>query len=452
MHISEITSFGMARSIYAKFEISGLLNYSIVISHSYPQTNLSIPIIPRTIKRIITCQGSIQLTTALTVLFHREQAQSNVAITYENYLVIYGLYAPNKQDHKFAAFIEKMARSVCDWVSIVYLAPEKFDAIAQQLNTTSPKKIFETVYSWVGIDQADELYLCRNWQFTNQLFLNAYASAYKICYGDGIGIYFSENSSVVRLPSIVESLPALRHSPLQWSYCKARTAWHRIRERLQLKTVLSSIEFDIGYFLLPNIFGEVPPMSIEVLQRDRLLQVLQSFTPLLDAERVREFRAAIADAPISILLTSNLSEAERLSCQDELNAYREFLQSQGINSNSILVIKPHPRDDLQKIHELRSTLSGLYSQVIILDSLELFFLPFEVFFLSAFSNVQSNSKIRIFAVSSACLSLKLLFDVESVTGFGSEITSQYFSSEYVEARLEHEQILVEALAQLEQIQ
>lgn len=386
---------------------------------------------------------------ALSALLHREQAQSSRSVIYQNYLVIYGLYAPNQQDHEFAAFIEKMARSVCDWASIVYLPPEKFDAIAQQLNSTSPRKVFGLVHDWVGIAQADEIYLCRNWQFTNQLFLNAYSTANKICYGDGIGIYFSENSAVVRLPSIAQPLLTLRQNPVNWGYRKARTVWHRIRERLQLKTVLSVIDFDIGYFLLPHIFGEVPPMPFVTLQRDRFLEVMQRFIPLLQAETVEQFQTKLTNAPVSILLTSNLSEAERLSRNDELNAYRAFLQSDEIDPNSILVIKPHPRDDYQKIDELRKSLSDLYSQIIILNDLDLFFLPFEVFFLAVFSKIQSTSKIRVFSVSSACLSLQLLFDIENRIGFGDEITSRFFAPEYLEARLEHEKILIAALAQLE---
>lgn len=44
------------------------------------------------VKRIITCQGSIQLVTALSVLSYRDE-QRGLGYEYENYLVIYDLYS-----------------------------------------------------------------------------------------------------------------------------------------------------------------------------------------------------------------------------------------------------------------------------------------------------------------------------------------------------------------------
>jgi hypothetical protein len=391
--------------------------------------------------RLITCQGSIQLVTALSVMAHRDQ---NASVNYQNYLVIYELYAPDQQHREFAAFIQKMAESVCDWVSIVYLAPETINTISRCLNSTSPQKIYGSIYDLIGIETADEIYLCRNWQFTNLLLLNAYRSAQKICYGDGIGIYFSETSAVSRQP--VSQIKFA--GPIDWFGWKLHGLEQRIRKALNLKTILHPIEFDIGYFVLPEIFGEAPPMPTMLVDRSRLLVVFNQLTPLLDLNYVKHFQALIADSPVSILLTSNLSELRRLSQQHEIFAYREFLVSHRIHPDEILLIKPHPRDDIEKIQALRFSLSNLYREIVILDHFDRFFLPFEILFLQAFSNLLHDIEIRVFAVSSACLSLKLLFNVSSFIGFGSELTATLFNSDYVDARLEHEQILRQALNKL----
>ncbi|MGG6269267.1 polysialyltransferase family glycosyltransferase [Leptolyngbya sp. AN03gr2] len=387
-------------------------------------------------KRIITCQGSIQLIAALSALFYRERSQSD-----ENYLVIYELYAPDQQHHEFAKFIQQMAESVCNWTSIVYLTPEQLHSIGHQLDSTPPHRIYSTVHQWLGLDQTDEIYLCRNWQFTNQLLINAYPIANRICYGDGIGLYFSENSAVVRRPFTPPPTP---DQWVDWTWWKARSLWHRIRERLKLKTKLYSMPFKVGYFVLPDIFGETPPMSIVKLDPAHLLTVFQQFTSFVNEAQVREIQTAISQSPVSILLTSNFSEGDRLSQDNEIQAYREFLTSHELLPNSVLVIKPHPRDDLNKIDRLKDNLSDLYQTIVLLTDPNLFFLPFEVFFLKAFQNCD----VRVFAVSSACLSLKLLFNVPSFIGFGQELTTRYFDPDFITARLEHEETLHHAIEQL----
>ena len=82
------------------------------------------------VKRIVTCQGSIQLVTALSVLNYREQEQINYQ--YENYLVIYDLNSPPGQIDAFAAFIKKMAQLIYDWKTIVYILPEQMQAMASK--------------------------------------------------------------------------------------------------------------------------------------------------------------------------------------------------------------------------------------------------------------------------------------------------------------------------------
>lgn len=394
-------------------------------------------------KRIITCQGSIQLIAALSALFHRGQTATD-----QNYLVIYELYAPDQQHHQFAAFIQQMAESICDWKAIVYLTPQQLDAIGHQLDSTPPNRIYNTVHQWVGLSHTDELYLCRNWQFTNQLISNAYPDARRICYGDGIGLYFSEHSAVVRRPFAPPPTP---DQFFDWTWWKARSLFHRIRERLQLKTKLYSMPFETGYFVLPDILGETPPMPIVKLEPVDLLTRFEQFTPFIDPAQVMKVQTAIAslhgvtdDSPVSILLTSNFSEGDRLSQDQEIKAYREFLIQHEILPSSVLVIKPHPRDNLTKIYQLEENLSDLYAKIIVLTDLNLCFLPFEVFFLKAFQ----NSEIRVFAFSSACLSLKLLFNVPSFIGFGTDLTTRYFEPEFVAARLEHEQTLHDAIARL----
>lgn len=372
------------------------------------------------IRRIITCQGSIQLVTALSVLKYREKQQRN--LNYENYLVIYDLNAPEKQIEEFAAFIQKMASKLLDWQAITYISPEKLKDISNKLTSTRPDKLFQIVHSLVGTELTEEIYLCRNWQFSNQLFINAYPLAEKICYGDSIGIYFSSTSTAFFATTTKEnqehqlSLPALIFNWIRSCKNKVKALIENWKEQLQLKTVLATVEFDRGYFVLPEIMGELPPMPTVTLDKTYILDNFQRLRSLANPDYIARTKEKIAGVPVIILLTSNLSEACRISVDDEIIAYREFLSSQG-REDTVLVIKPHPRDDIKKIERLKHSLADLFNHILVLWEPELFFLPFEVFFLEAFlsDNKILNNSIRVFAVSSACISLKLLFNVPSIS-------------------------------------
>lgn len=391
------------------------------------------------VKRIVTCQGSIQLVTALSVLNYREQ-ERELDYQYENYLVIYDLNSPPGQIDAFAAFIKNMATLVCDWKQIVYITPEQMKVMKSDTRRSNPSDYFGQIYQLIGTNSTDEIYLSRNWQFGNQLLINAYRSAEKICYGDSIGIYFTPDSKAFFLP---QSWPKRLLIKL------GKKTIDRTKSILG-STVLSSINFDRGYFTLPDILGEIPPMPVTVPDKASLLKVFGQLKGLLDPDYISQMKQQIGDAPVSILLNSNFSEAGRMTLQQEIEAYQKFLRGKGISDRSILIIKPHPRDSSQKILALQDALEELYAQVIILSETSLFFMPFEVFFTEAFldESLELTNKVEVFACSSACLSLKLLFNVPSFIGFGSEITNSFFDQDYAPGRIKHEQDLRTALTKI----
>lgn len=404
---------------------------------------------PKILKRVVACPGTIQLATVLSVLSYREK-QQQLGFEYENYLVIYGLSAPEGQMDAFAALIKQMAERIWDWQAIVYIKPEQTNAICSQLISSSPTSIFRMVHELVGTDSADEIYLIRNWDFENELLINTYQSAQKICYGDSIGLYFSSTSRAF-YPVLTEQNNLLRRS-ISLNYLKARikTIISDLKENLKLTTSLKTIEFDIGYFVLPDILGELPPMKFVTLPPSGLLEILQKLRSLVDPDYIINLQKIIADAPVSILLTSNFYEYDRMSLENEITAYRQFLISEGIEHDTVLVIKPHPRDNAVKIQKLKDALADLFANVLILSEPNLFFLPFEVFFLAAFlrPDLTLKNNLRVFAVSTACLSLKLLFKVPCIVGFGDKITPKLFYENYAVGRLEHELQLKTAVQKL----
>lgn len=398
------------------------------------------------LRRIVTCQGGIQLIAAVAALRSHESkhATAGVNYEYEDYLVIYDLYSPAGQLDDFVAVVKKMAAVLDEWRKVVYVTSAQMDDFAVAASSTSPADTFAQVHALVGAATADEIYLCRNWQFGNQLMINAYRDATKICYGDSVGIYFSESYF----------LPAPVDDPKETKSLREKLGGLRISLREKLseakpKTVLKEIDFDIGYFLLPDILGQQPPMSTRRVEKELMLGIFRRLAEALDPDDIRDRYQHIADASNVFLMTSNFSEAARMSVDDERVAYRQFLERQNLPRESILVIKPHPRESEEKIKRLGEHLRDLFSDVVLLTEPNLFSIPFEIFLLQLFpENEAALRRLRIITFSTACLTLEALFALGPVVGFGNDLVTRFFKPNFVTGRIQHEDDLRLALQRL----
>jgi len=404
----------------------------------------------RKFKRVVTCQGGIQLVAALAALQTREAEQQRSDVEYEDYLVIYDLYAPDSQLPQFTKAVQRMARALCDWKSIVYFSKEQMVEFDQQLTFATMPQVYQRIRDLVGVAEADEIYLCRNWQFGNSLMLNVYRDAWKVCYGDSIGIYFSE---AYFSPAVAKNgRPPLKAAVRQ----QLSRIKHSLRNRLtgdqtpSRDVVLDEIQFDIGYFLLPEILHETPPMETRLVNKATTGEIFRKLARALDPEQIVAQYGYLAGVPAVILMTSNFSEASRMSSENELVAYREFLERLQLPRESTLIIKPHPRDGEEKVRELGRRLSDMFANVVLLMDQNLFFTPFEVFLIQTFlgENEETPRELKIITFSTACLSLPILFDLRPLIGFGKEIVKTSFFENYISGRLQHEHDLESAMKTL----
>ncbi len=414
---------------------------------------------PKTLTRIVTCQGGIQLIAALAVLNSREIEQKDSVYEYEDFLVVYDLYAPGGQGKDFARVVEKMARAVSNWKAVIYLDPEQMQELAASMETSTKAASFARVHELVGAAKADEIYLCRNWQFGNRLMINAYREAAKICYGDSIGLYFSEayfspvganNGHIFKSPIRRKLRPVELFVRATVKSLLPLAVVNKIRDARQ---ELREVDFDIGYFLLPNILGEVPPMDTRLVRKEFTERILQKLAAVLDADHIADRYKYISRVPTVVLMTSNFSEAKRMSGENEILAYRKFLEQLEFPRESTLIVKPHPRDGEEKIQELGKELRNLFSNVILLTDPYLFFIPFEIFLLQTFRGETEKAlrDLKIVTFSTACLSLTAFFNLTPIIGFGSELVSEFFYKDYVQGRIRHERDLQLALKDLAEV-
>lgn len=401
------------------------------------------------IKRLIACFGSIQLVTVLSVLSYREKQQQELNLNYENYLVITPLFAPQGQDEEFAAFIEKMARSIYSWEKIVYIPLNQKNTLAKDFKRSGLAKISKTIHQLLAVNDVNEIYLAHEYEFLDQLLLNTYTNAEKICYGNGIGIY-TARSAFPQASSLKDFSSYWNHV---YTLFKAR-----VKQLLPQQRSLHKQEFDIGYFSLPSAFSQAPLISSVILDRTVYLETFQKLTKkiqhLINYSYISELHDRIKSNQTSILLTSNFSEASgRMSLENEIAAYVKFLDSQEISKNSILLIKPHPRDSKEKIIKLKSALSSFYTDIVLLTEDFLFYLPFELFFIMVFLNPELPKlpNPRIFTFSSACLTLELILSIQCVVGFGTNIVEEFFYPDHVVSRIQHEADLQLTIGQIRKL-
>lgn len=398
---------------------------------------------------MVTCQGGIQLVAAVAALETREEEQQRPDVEYEDYLVIYDLYAPDPQLPQFASAVERMARALRNWKSVTYFSREQMVEFDAQLTFATRPQVYQRIRDLVGVAKADEIYLCRNWQFGNRLMLNVYRDAWKICYGDSIGIYFSE---AYFSPAVTKNGKPLKVAVTD----KLRRIKHSLQSRLTgnetlvRDVVLDEIEFDVGYFLLPEILGEKPPMETRLVNKTTTGEIFRKLARALDPDQIAAQYGYLATRPAVIMMTSNFSEASRMSGENELVAYREFLENLQLPRESTLIVKPHPRDGEEKVRGLGRVLSDMFADVVLLTDLNLFFIPFEVFLIQAFlgENETAPRNLKIITFSTACLSLPILFDIRPMIGFGNQIVRTSFFDDYISGRLQHEHDLESAMKTL----
>jgi hypothetical protein len=386
----------------------------------------------RVVTRVIGCQGSIQLVTATNVVIRRTQ----LGTRYHNILLVYDLYTPPGQDLSFFQFIKKMAGlGPLPFGKIIYLSPPTIAQLEEIYRIRGKKLARDYLRTVTGIEAADELFLCSNWQLGNNLLMHCYDSSEKICYGDSIGLhipegYFADQSFTQKLRrfSTVRKL-------LDWS--KAFRLLLRNPKQRPLMTNLLPQKFSSGYYLTTKLTKEKPAWPYEFTDKQSLVQTFQSFSAAVDFDG-----HGLQANRTAILVTTNFSESRKMTLGNEIDAYLQFVK-RNTEPGITIIIKPHPRDSPEKLKRLQNELNKLY-KVQLLSRVDDYYTPFELFLFKI--NSEILPQIRYLTFSTACLSIKLLFSRNVNVGFGTDLVDSYFNNAAKPSRIKHEDDLNNLLA------
>lgn len=394
------------------------------------------------IKRLWGCQGSIQLVTGLVAANTCSQINGSNA---RDFLALYELMAPKDQNEQFARAIQCMAAHLASWETSTYLNRTEVQELQALVRKGGWNSGIRWIHERMGTDEVDELYLGKHYMFLNHLLLNAYRSARKIFYGDGIGINFSPSYfGIGRVPlQLAFSWPVLTY--------QAKSAVRNVIRNVKAGQSVHppKVQFDLHCLLLPNLFDETISNSFPPRKEDFLSAfeaIRQAFAPPFQSvENVLEQSRAHSSG-LAVLLTSNLSEFGKMKEADEIEAYRDFVCHRA-DSKSVLLIKPHPRDSQAKLRKLEEAFTPLYSKVIVIADEQCFYVPFEAL-IPLFLESYSADQLQFFCFSTSCLSIELLFNLHCTVGFGEELVRKFFPPLYVPSRLRHESDLLNALSEI----
>lgn len=400
--------------------------------------------------RLFVGQGSLHVLTAIVA----GEACGDPVPSPGDVLLFHGLNPERDQSEAWARVLERAVRSYGDWRGVIFLEPERIDAWTRAAAERGWRAVAAELRAAIGADRFDEVYIQRNPDFINRLIVSAYAGARTTCYGDGLGVNYSERywSAEVAPEPPAPADPGPAPAPAAPRAPWPRRASGRLRrigaELLRPRPPEAeppAARFDRHCLLLPNRFDDRVEDPV-VPDPERLRRRIDALVPLLaEAGEARSAAAELArrlagaDEAL-VLLPSCFAEAGRIEPAAEVEGYAEVIEELAPLPGAAIVLKPHPRDQRAKTEALVARLGRGDRRVIVLDDPASRYLPFEVTLRLALSGPDLPPR-RFVTFSSACLALELLFGERTIVGFGEERVRRLFRPEYVERRLVHERDL-----------
>lgn len=401
------------------------------------------------VTRLFSCQSSIQLISSLCAANAVRAVDDEVDT--ENHLVFSNLSIPPARAKQYFEMIKEMAGKLGPWNSLIHMDRAKSDELQRIVTSATTTELRRWLRQNLGIDAVNEVYLSKPYGAINNSLAAAYKSARKICYGDGIGINFSQTYFAGDVPTPPKSvITSLRQRLAQFK----RAALKMLRNMDDIPVATS---FDEHVLLLPNLFDVQAPQCVTPSKENYLRYFSLIKPPSMQPDgRVLNLikEALIQNRDLWVVLTVNFSEYEKMTLNSELAAYSEFINTELNNtthshsiSDPFVLIKPHPLDSPEKLEKLKLMLSERLSSVVVLDDPAESFLPVESLLPDLIKELPP-SRVKIFTFSTSCLSLEHLYDHRCLLGFGEELVTRYFLPLEIKTRLRHEADLRNAVANI----
>ncbi len=371
-------------------------------------------------ERLIVCQGTAQLVTAIAAVRHHDatSARRDGSDSARDHLLICGLAVEEAQTEAFTAVIKQMAALLHPFATVNRLSDVTLEGLLSEAErASSAAQIAASLKRATGIDKIEEVFAVRDWQPCNIVAFGAFPNAAHICYGDSVGVYLPRGFMAGK-----------------------STAWSQFsnllrRLRSPRSALLVNPRVDISYLLLPGAFGTPPGGEVRRTDVATLRDLFARLGPVLDSTAMTDLRSRTAGRPVWVLMGSNFSEQGMMTREGEIASYRAWIESLHPDPDAVLLIKSHPRDRVGKRELLEENLAGLFSEVLSADAVGSAYLPIETVLLDLMPIVAS---LQSLTVSTACLGTHFVVGCKTHIGFGEEVVAKYVAADRRDNRCRHE--------------
>lgn len=343
-----------------------------------------------TTTRLITALGPSQLLNAIAVL--RFQADTGEYSQCNDYLVLGGIGTLNR-DGATQRILDVCQQIAAIWPfkAIVSTQPIEHAFHAAEIDFFTAQAQLKTL---LGLDSVDVVYAVRNWQVFNEICLTAYASARKICYGDGYGVLDVNDTSILSGSANPSGL----------------------------------IQMDDAYLVSPGIErveGTFEQFSARFIDFSYFEQITKDASSQLTA--LRDYCHTLQhDSSVlpTLVLPSNGTEAGLVNdIKTEMSLYLSSILPYS-QPNEVFLIKGHPRQTQNQAQILAQRLTQEYG--------------FQAIALSEFSQIPIELFIphlrlgRVFSLlSSSCVSLAYSYqNLEMIVGLGKRSIQRYIRPQF----------------------
>ncbi|NET44427.1 tetratricopeptide repeat protein [Okeania sp. SIO2B3] len=339
--------------------------------------------------RIVIAQGIIQLLNVVSVL--KFQSTLEKYQNCEDFLIIAG----SRNSTMNQGLIDACLQISTVWSFKNIIVPHDYVVLLSEKvsqKTISFLEATKLLKNKLTINVCDVIYTCRNFQFINELFLSAYSTAHKICYGDGLGVLDSKS---MNQPGSINPQ----------GFAKVDEAY------LIVPLEASKNAFDYcGLIQTINIKYFVDTIHKSALQVPGLSQYCKSILKK-------------NNQPITLIVLTYWAQVNIISsCDAEVELYLLSVLPY-VTKDELLVVKGHPRQKLNQSQKLVDELVKNGFNAILMPN------KFEYYSIELFTSYLSFKKVITIA-SNSCFTLAYLCHSEVIFGAKKTLVEKYISSNF----------------------
>lgn len=261
--------------------------------------------------------------------------------------------------------------------------------------------------------QVDELFFSHDISsdFWNQTLMHAFPDAKRICYGDALGLVYTQNYFTQLMYRIKNKNKIIVHNI--FARIKRKFLYPAKKNQLIPQEAILAIPCDPGKDFLSQC-------ALSIINQKDLKHCVEELS-----ETIPEFKTHMQDLitnsskPCYLLMFSNFTESKLTTLENEIALYKEILATHA-QKDSIIIIKPHPAHNPDLFTQIIEALSKDYF-IQIIDK-DFYHLPIEL----AKSLVQG---CEVLSVSYSSISLPYIYDKKVTHALTQELINKYFSIE-----------------------